>query len=245
MEITHNDYAIDFDPDLLATDPVLVCPFKFGSADDKVGIRIPRELVRALVDAVRPPAPPIELPAPEQESHLVWHARRELELAGLFAEDSDYGGELGRAILDVVRAFASHGHSGFSAKVSTDILQRLLRFKTLTPLTDDPADWMDVSDYSPSGPPTWQCKRQSSVFSLDGGRTHYDIDADGVDGDTLRMAGWVVVRMFPGRPIVRISRSFGVDAVDVEFKDGAVELVTRGRILAAVGEFHGDRATAG
>ncbi|NIO30179.1 MAG: hypothetical protein GTN75_00095 [Gemmatimonadetes bacterium] len=46
---------------------------------------------------------------------LEQHARRELELAGLFDEDSDYGGMLGHSTMRLIEAFAAEGHSGMSA----------------------------------------------------------------------------------------------------------------------------------
>lgn len=100
-------------------------------------------------------------------SNLVDHARRELELAGLFDEDADYDGDLGPAVLGVVEKFSEYGHSGMSAAISVSILEKLLRFETLTPLTDDPSEWMDVSTN------TWQSRRRSEAFSHDGGKTYY------------------------------------------------------------------------
>jgi len=112
-------------------------------------------------------------------SNLVTHAETELRRAGLFDKDSDYGGMLGEGVMKVVKVFAEEGHSGMSAAMTVSILEKLLRFKPLTPITSDPAEWVDVADMTPKGdPPVWQNRRSSSCFSNDGGKTYYDIDAN-------------------------------------------------------------------
>jgi len=105
---------------------------------------------------------------------LVDHARRELELAGLFDSNSDYGGMLGNAIMKMVELFAEEGHSGASAAMTIAVLEKLLRFKPLTPLTNDPDEWMCVSEMM--GHETWQSRRNSEAFSNDGGVTYYLLD---------------------------------------------------------------------
>lgn len=108
-------------------------------------------------------------------SNLSTHAERELRKAGLFDKDSDYEGMLGEAVLELVKVFSAQGHSGFSAHMTMQIFQRVAMFKTLTPLTSDPDEWIDIGDM-PDGKTTWQNRRQGSCFSNDGGKTWYDID---------------------------------------------------------------------
>lgn len=112
-------------------------------------------------------------------SNLVRHAEFELRRAGLFDKDSDYDGMLGQAVLELIKTFSQEGHSGCSAHLTLDIFNKVARFKTLTPITSNPDEWMQVSpDIMPDGSPTvWQSVRQSSCFSNDGGKTYYDIDA--------------------------------------------------------------------
>lgn len=109
----------------------------------------------------------------EEESNLVAHAKRELELAGMYDADADYDGLLAPHILDLIRLFASEGHSGGSAAVTLGVFERLARYKTLSPLTDDPEEWMQVEMGDKE---CWQSRRQSSCFSSDSGKTYYDID---------------------------------------------------------------------
>lgn len=100
------------------------------------------------------------------------HAKCELERAGLFGGDSDYGGLLGNSVLELCECFAKQGHSGASAEMALDIFDKLVHFKTLTPVTCDPEEWSNVSEYgSKNGPPLWQNKRDPSFFSNDNGKT--------------------------------------------------------------------------
>lgn len=98
---------------------------------------------------------------------LVEHAKTELTRLGEFDSDPAYA----QSIVASVAAFASYGHSGGSAGIAIHVLHDLLQFKNLTPLTDDPEEWFDVSQMS--GYELWQNRRNSSAFSKDGGRTYY------------------------------------------------------------------------
>lgn len=104
-------------------------------------------------------------------SNLVDHARRELELCGQYEEDPEYS----ESIIAAVEAFASYdGHSGDSAMAAREQLYRLLGFESLSPITSDPDDWVDVGEIS--GKPLWQNKRDSKMFSQDGGKTWYSVE---------------------------------------------------------------------
>lgn len=93
---------------------------------------------------------------------LVEHAKA--ELARINEDQNTING-----ILKVVQAFADGGHSGGSAPMAIDYLEKLLRFEPLSPLTSDPAEWIDRSDIS--GYPIWQSSRDPRAFSYDGGKT--------------------------------------------------------------------------
>jgi hypothetical protein len=98
------------------------------------------------------------------ESNLVAHARRELQTINEEPETIE-------GYLKVIQAFADMGHSGGSASVAIPTINALLQFKHLSPLTNDPKEWMDVGNIS--GHPFWQSKRNSEAFSMDGGKTYY------------------------------------------------------------------------
>ncbi|MET0786256.1 MAG: hypothetical protein ABWY25_06080 [Paenisporosarcina sp.] len=93
-------------------------------------------------------------------SNLVEHAKRELALVG---NDEDFN----NSIIKAIEGFASYGHSGGSASVAIPMLNDLLQFKNLTPLTNDPLMWNNV------GPNVWQSQRNSEAFSDDAGVTYY------------------------------------------------------------------------
>jgi len=104
------------------------------------------------------------------------HAKYELERAGFFSKESDYEGVLGESVLELCECFAKQGHSGFSAPWALEIFNKLAQFHTLTPLTDDPNEWENVSHLaSKDDPPMWQNKRDSSYFSNDGGKTWWNV----------------------------------------------------------------------
>lgn len=114
-----------------------------------------------------------ELPVEEaEESNLVKHAREELSRI-------DNDGEFNESIISAVRAFSKYGHSGGSASVAIPMLHDLLQFKNLTPLTDDPKEWMQHDDN------TWQSTRNPAAFSEDGGETHYILNGDGSRGNLV------------------------------------------------------------
>lgn len=106
-----------------------------------------------------------ELPVEEgEDGNLVSHARRELEKLG---NDEEFNA----SIIAAVKAFSSYGHSGGSASVAIPLLNNLLNYKNLSPLTDDPKEWNNVSDIS--GEELWQSSRCADAFSHDGGKTYY------------------------------------------------------------------------
>ena len=63
---------------------------------------------------------------------LVDEARRNLELAGLFDKDADYGSMLGDAVMRLVKTHAAEGHSGFSHQMAMRIFNEVANRKCLT-----------------------------------------------------------------------------------------------------------------
>jgi len=108
-------------------------------------------------------------------SNLANHARYELQAAGLFDADSNYGGMIGEAVMALVEVFAEQGHSGFSASMTLDIFNTVASFKPLTPIGASPDEWSEV------GTDVWQNRRRSTTFSRDGGTTWYDIDNESLN----------------------------------------------------------------
>jgi hypothetical protein len=93
-------------------------------------------------------------------SNLVKHAERELEIMG--GLDEEYNRIMADALLEIVRAFAKQGHSGFSASYAIGALQKLLAYEPLTPLKGTDDEWCEVS------PGLFQNKRCGHVFRENG-----------------------------------------------------------------------------
>lgn len=107
-------------------------------------------------------------------SNLIEHAKRELELVGQFDEDPAFA----VSVLAAVSAFAAYpGHSGGSAMVGMQMLSELLQFRNLSPLTNDPDEWVKHSPEMWDGKNhVWQNNRRSDAFSNDGGLTYYTLE---------------------------------------------------------------------
>jgi|SRR5579863_2061935 len=101
-------------------------------------------------------------------SNLEAHAKKEMEIAGLFDKDSDYGGMLADAVMKMIKVFGDEGHSGFSANMAINIFEKVARFEPLTPLKGTDDEWMEI------GPDEFQNIRCSHVFKKNGAA--YDID---------------------------------------------------------------------
>lgn len=102
-------------------------------------------------------------------SNLVEHTRRELALIG-------NGEEFDNQVISIVKVFSEMGHSGCSAEICTQYLERLLRFQNLSAITSDPETWMHIDEDVAGQTNLWQCKRNSAFFSNDGGKTYYDVN---------------------------------------------------------------------
>lgn len=134
--------------------------------------------------------------------NLTDYARAELERAGLFREDSDYGGMLGTAVLKLVKVFAKEGHSGFSAAMATSLFSKVSRFEPLTPLTGEDDEWRE----SAGGNGLFQNKRCGRVFKGANGEA-YDIDGKVFrepDGATFTSGDSRVPVTFPYTPTTEI-----------------------------------------
>jgi hypothetical protein len=97
--------------------------------------------------------------------YLGEHARYELSLVGEEPQVIDW-------YVKVAEAFDEFGHSGATAEYTLSVLEQLLRYKNLTPLTDDPEEWLDITKHTAEGTALWQSVRNSGAFSTNGGKTY-------------------------------------------------------------------------
>jgi hypothetical protein len=114
----------------------------------------------------------------KEESPTVAHARLELELVG---EDPD----VIAWYLKTIAAFMSYGHSGGSFFATLPVLNVLLKRENITPLTDDPDEWVHhEADMWDGKTGIWQSKRNPKMFSNDSGKSYFNVD-DPSDGFKL------------------------------------------------------------
>jgi len=104
---------------------------------------------------------------------LLSYAESELDRIGM-TDDGDMNGMMRKHLLHMVEEFSKEGHSGFSASYALQCLEKLLRFKPLSPLTGEDDEWYE-HNYGESGK-TYQNKRCSSVFKESKDGEAYDID---------------------------------------------------------------------
>lgn len=94
------------------------------------------------------------------ETDNVAHARQELVILGATPETiNEY--------LSVIQAFDETYQPEGYTNVNIEVLTQLLYKKPITPLTNDPDEWMLVGDR------IWQSTRSAEAFSYDQGLTHY------------------------------------------------------------------------
>lgn len=139
---------------------------------------------------------PIERPSPQEEpnellsiqdgwnpddSLLMEHAKTELDLLlkldpDASEEDVKIQQEINEHVLDLVEVFAQAGHSGSTAAWTIAVLNKLLQFQVLTPISGNDDEWTEVVDATSGEPnaPIYQNKRRSSVLKDATGV--YDLD---------------------------------------------------------------------
>ena len=106
------------------------------------------------------------------------------ELKRLVEDDDRIQKAINKDILAIVKQFGKQGHSGLTASYALGILNRLLRWTPLTPLTGEDSEWNDVGDGFEQNN---RCSRvfrrgkdnataydmDGKIFSDDGGETWY------------------------------------------------------------------------
>ena len=127
-------------------------------------------------------------------SNMESYALNELSEAGMFKEDSDYEGDMGKSVMELISLFARQGHSGFSGSMALHLFRRLANFKPLSPI-QKPTE----NEYCERGPGVYQHKRLSSLFSNDFGKHWHDIDVKRTMLDIIFKKRWHRVK-FPYLP---------------------------------------------
>lgn len=108
------------------------------------------------------------------------HAKRELELLGLFTPNED-GINIGEAVMELVEVLENQQHTNHSAYFTVNAFAELAALRTLSPLTNNPDEWEEYARGK------WQNKRNLGAFSIDGGRT-YTLNDDFTFDDVTGLA---------------------------------------------------------
>lgn len=130
------------------------------------------------LDAVGPAMEKYEyLKADDADSNMIAHARMELELAGWFKEDpdglqTDWWAE---SLIAAVAEITHYGHSGGTIGFAVGMIEELIFFHPLSPITNNPDEWQNVTEYT-DGTEMWQNRRDCRLFSHDEGQTWYSIE---------------------------------------------------------------------
>lgn len=103
-------------------------------------------------------------------SSLVDYAKEELERIGMIDSGHPYNDEVAKAILDLIKLFASQGHTGFTAPYTINAFKRLAMYKPLSPLTGKDDEWNEIE------PGFYQNKRYSAVFKKEKDSRAYNVD---------------------------------------------------------------------
>lgn len=107
-----------------------------------------------------------------QPSQCLKHAESELP-----ASDDEMQKLMNDQIKEMVLVFSTHGHSGFSAGYAIRMLELILRFKPIGPLTGEPDEWIEVGDG------VFQNRRYGSVFKQ---ADRFNGQAYDIDGKVFR-----------------------------------------------------------
>lgn len=91
---------------------------------------------------------------------LIGFARHELELIDTEPDVID-------AYLKVLECFYEVTHTNGEPQLFISTIADLLYGTPLSPLTDDPDEWMEVAEK------IWQSRRISEAFSFNGGKTYH------------------------------------------------------------------------
>lgn len=105
---------------------------------------------------------------------LVEHAKKELERLSNNCNDQE-GFEMqeviNKDIISIVEVFANQNHSGFTASYVIEMLEQLLKYRPLTPLTGNDDEWIDISE-SNGNCAMWQNNRAPMIFKDDTGKAY-------------------------------------------------------------------------
>lgn len=113
----------------------------------------------------------------QRDDYFLRNAQQELKFAGFYSNGSDYGNDrIAETVMEMLTVFKHRKPKISSHQQIFDILDKLLNKIALSPLTNDPKEWDDFSEYSGSDehPCVWSSRRDDRWMSYDKGNTYFD-----------------------------------------------------------------------
>ena len=95
-----------------------------------------------------------------QRLRLAWRVMTQKPGNLMHNAERELGLDMDIELRELLLVFSSQGHSGGSAGVITNMLEKLLRYEPLSPLTGEADEWSEVI------PGTFQNKRCSRIFKM-------------------------------------------------------------------------------
>lgn len=111
----------------------------------------------------------------KNDSQMVGHARRELEMAGLFTvnEENDYDGFIGKGVIALVKLFDDWTKDDPAKMQAIDsVFGFVIKGDLLSPPTNDPDEW---EDFEVDGVVTVRNKRNIMYITRDGMKTWFNL----------------------------------------------------------------------
>ena len=141
-----------------------------------------------------------------------------------------YGDNMNKAVLEVLKTLVDQGHSGMSASIVIQLVDRLWAWKPLTPLTGEDDEWTD--DIDPAGN-KWQNKRYSAVFKNKETGECYDVEGrifaepDGIKFTCRESKVPVEFPYMPPDkyPVYKLKYNSDEKSVEEQLKDGDYEVL--------------------
>lgn len=118
-----------------------------------------------------------------EKSNIVLHAEHELAKS-LRPEADEMDRLMATQVIELLKLFSTHEHSGFSAPYAISMFSALANYKPLGPLTGEDSEWNEIGEYmgNPSDHTIYQNNRASHVFKHvydDGTKADYVYDING------------------------------------------------------------------
>lgn len=103
-------------------------------------------------------------------SDICKYAIRELNIAGFNDKSNEFNTVMYNRVIEAIAVFANHGNSDYSARIETNLVNKLCKFEIISPLTFKDDEWNEIDKN------IYQNNRCSHIFKMSSGRI-YDIQA--------------------------------------------------------------------